>query len=257
MDRSRAPAAVVAALVAIAILGGCRANTVRLDPHPEVGDRARYRYVIVATITSALDGMKPTTSTIETTLEVDQHIVGVGDDGVQADVALRRDGGAKRTARVVLDATGAIRGVELVAGLPNDTLGLSQLGALLPRTLVPPSRALAPGERWTIAGGPIEGRGRLVRLAVEHGTNVAVVRTTITQDIDEAVTSGTTAADLAGAMHAVTTTTYDLANGSVRRSTGHSNGKVRVRIEPPAGVDAAAALGMIGYDIKILTTRLT
>jgi len=246
-----------ALLVGLAALGACQPGTVRIDPEPRVGDRATYRYVIAATITSELDGADPTTTTISTTLVVDQTVIGVTDDGAEADVRLRRDGGPVQTARVVLDATGAIRDVELVAGLGDEGLGLSQLGALLPPTMVPPAGDLVPGARWTISAGPISGYGRLDRLAVERGREVAIVRTSVAQPIDEAVTSETNLATLAGTLHSTTSATYDLGTGSVRRSSTHSTGDVHASIEPPTGVDANPVLGRIGYDVRVRATRLT
>lgn len=254
MERASAGRAL---LVGLAALGACRPGTVHIDPAPKIGDRATYRYVIAATITSELDDADPTITTIATTLVVDQTVIGVTDGGAEADVRLRRDGGPVQTARVVLDATGAIRDVELVAGLGDDGLGLSQLGALLPPTMVPPPVDLAPGARWAISVGPISGHGRLDRLGVERGRDVAIVRTSVTQAIDEAVTSGTNVATLAGTLHSTSSATYDLRTGSVRRSSTHSTGDVRASIEPPTGIDADPVLGRIDYDVRVRATRLT
>ena len=129
MDRRVVTGALVAGLAA---LSACRGNTVRIDPDPHVGDRTRYRYEIEARITRALEGGEPATTEIMTSLVADQVVVALTAEGVEADVTLHRDGAADRTARVVLDRSGAIRGIELVEGLSADSLGLSQLGSLLP-----------------------------------------------------------------------------------------------------------------------------
>lgn len=252
------PRVVTGALVAaLAALGACRSSTVRIDPDPQVGDRARYRYEIDATITRALDGGEPTTTEIATSLLADQEVVAVNDDGIEADVTLRRDGAAARSARVVLDRSGAIRDIELVEGLSAEDLGLSQLGSLLlPPTAAPPTEPLTPGTRWSISEGPFDWQGRLSRLGVIDGANVAVVDTTLAAAIDDAVSAGTSAATLVGELRSKTTASYDLLDGSIRRSSARSRGAVQARIEPPAGVDAAPALGTITYDIRVRVTRL-
>ncbi len=243
-------------MAGLAALGACRPGTVRIERDPHVGDRARYRYEIDATVTRSLDGAKPTSTAVTTTLVADQKIVALTPGGVEADVTLHRDGAAARTARVVLDRTGAIRGIELVAGLSSDGLGLAQLGSLLPPTMAPPPRALAPGARWTISEGGLEGQGRLLRLGVIDGADVAVVRTTLSEAVDDAVAAGASAARLTGRLHSQSSASYDLGDGSARRTTARSQGSVRVRIDPPAGIDATPVLGTISYDIRVRATRL-
>lgn len=252
MDR-RVAAALVAGLAG---LSACRAGTVRIAPDPQPGDRARYRYEIDATITRALDHGKPTTTAIRTELVADQEVVALTDQGVQADVTLRRDGAAPRTARVELDRAGAIHGIELVDGLSSDTLGVAQLGSLLPPIAAPPGGALAPGARWSVAEGALHGRGRLARLDVVDGVDVAVVDTTLTEAIDDAVAAGASAVTLVGELRSQGSAAYDLGDGSIMRSTARSRGSVRARIEPPSGVDAAPVLGTITYDIRVRVTRV-
>lgn len=243
-------------MTALVALGACRANTVRIDPDPQVGDRARYRYEIEATITRTLDGGKPTTTEITTSLLANQQVLELTDDGIEAKVTLRRDGAAGRTARVMIDRSGAIRGIELAEGLSVDSLGLSELGSLLPPTPVPPTEPLSPGARWSISEGQLEGRGRLTRLGVIDGRDVAVVDTTASAPIDDAVAAGTSAATLLGELRSTTTAAYDLSDGSIRRSSARSRGAVQARIEPPTGIDAAPAIGTIAYDIRVRITRL-
>lgn len=242
--------------VALAAVGACQPGTVRIDARPSVGERSRYRYEIVATITRAIEGDKPTTSEVATTLVADQKVTAVTDAGIEADVTLRRDGAATRTARVLLDRRGAIRSIELVAGLDSAGLGLSQLGSLLPPSVSPPTRALAPGARWTIKEDALRGTGRLTRLGVVDGADVAVVRTSLSEAIDDAVTSGTSTATLTGSLRSVSTAAYDLGDGSTRRSTARSRGTVQARIEPPPWIQAQPVLGTITYDIKVEAVRL-
>jgi len=240
----------------LAAVGACRPGTVRIDAHPGVGEQSRYRYEIVASITRAVEGGRPTTSEVTTTLLADQRVTAVTKAGIEADVTLRRDGAATRTARVLLNRGGAIRSIELVAGLDSAGLGLSQLGSLLPPTVAPPTRALAVGERWTIHEDALRGSGRLIRLGVVDGVDVAVVRTSIAEAIDDAVTSGTSTARLTGTLRTVSNAAYDLGDGSARRSTARSRGTVRARIEPPPWIEAQPVLGTITYDIRVKAVRL-
>ncbi len=257
VDRRLISGALVVATVTLAALGGCSRGTVRIDAQPSVGDEARYRYVIDASITRALDGSEPSTTEVSSTLLADQKVVTVGDTGIEADITLRRDGAAPRTARVVLDRTGAIRSIELVAGLDTGELGLAQLDSLLPRSVAPPERPLAPGDRWSVSEGSLEGHGRLTRLGVVDGEDVAVVRTSVTEEVDDVFSSGTTQATLRGQLRSVSTATYDLADGSARRSVARSRGTVQATILPPPWIDAEPVLGTISYDIRVQATRLT
>lgn len=242
--------------VALAALGACQPGTVRIDGHPSVGERSRYRYEIVATITRSIEGGAPTTSRVATTLLADQKVTAVSDAGVQADVTLRRDGAATRTARVLLNRSGAIRSIELVAGLDSADVGLSQLGSLLPPAVTPPTRALAPGARWAIDEEDVRGTGRLMRLGVVDGADVAVVETSLSERIADAVTSGTSRATLTGTLRTYSTAAYDLEDGSTRHSTARSSGTVHARIEPPVGIQARPVLGTITYDIEVQAVRL-
>jgi hypothetical protein len=245
-----------AAVLGVLALGACRAGTLAIEPQPEVGDRARYRYEIDARVTSTLEGEAPATETIRTELVADQEVVAVTAEGVQADVTLRRDGAAPRQAQVTLDASGAIRAIELVEGIPSNVLGAAQLGALFPSVAIPPRRPLAPGDRWTIDEPPLRGEGRVARLGIVDGAEVAVVDTTFTQAVDEAVAAGTSLATLVGDLRSTRSTTYDVRDGALRSSTASSRGDVQATIQPPPGVQAAPALATITYEIAVRVTRL-
>lgn len=236
--------------------GACQEGTVLVQPRPAVGDRARYRYEIEATVSRSLDQAAPETSDIESVLVVDQRIASVRGERVEADVTLRRDGAAARTARVVLDRSGGIEGIELVEGLSAADLDLASLSSLLPPQMAPPRQRLRPGDRWSFTEGDQDGRGRLTRLGVVDGEDVAVVDTSVTEAIDDAVAAGASAARLTGTMRSSATTTYDLADGAIRRASARSHGAVRARIDPPAGVDAAPALATITFEVRVRVTRL-
>lgn len=253
MGRRLATALVL--LVAAAAGSGCRPSTVDVAFTPAMGERYSYRYEIEATITQSLDGADPTVTEIRTTLRADQEVVEVSPGGVLAEVTLRREGGAPRTADVRLDRAGMLQGVDLIEGQPTDVFGLGDLGGVLP-TAALPDVPLAPGDRWVIDDEPVSGRGRLLRLGVIDGEEVAVVSSDVTQPIDETTPVGDTTAALAGDLHAAATTAYDLRDGSVRQATTRARGVVQARIAPPPGIDAGAVLGEITYDIRVRVTRL-
>lgn len=243
-------------LVAAPAWAGCRPSTVDVAFTPTEGDQYSYRYDIEATITQSLDGAEPTVTEISTTLRADQEVIQVSPGGVLAEVTLRREGGAPRTSEVRLDRAGTLQGVDLIEGQPADIFGLGDLGGVLP-TAALPEGPLAPGDRWSIDGEPVTGTGRLRRLGVIDGEDVAVIASDLTEPIDGTIPVGNTTAELEGDLRATSTTAYDLRDGSLRRATTRAHGVVQARIEPPPGIDAGAALGAITYEIRVRVTRLS
>jgi len=242
-------------LLGAPLVAACRESTITLVFTPTEGDEQTYRYEIDATITQSLDGGEPTVSKISTTLEAHQEVLEVSRGGVRAEVTLRRDGGDPHTAEVRLDDAGTLQGIDLIEGQPADIFGLEDLGGVLP-TVALPEGALAPGDRWSIDDDPVTGEGRLLRLGVSDGEDVAVITTGITQPIEETTPVGTTSAALEGDLRATTTTAYDVADGSLRRASTRARGDVQARIAPPPGVNADAVLGTITYDVRVRVTRL-
>ena len=93
-------------------------------------------------------------------------------------------------------------------------------------------------------------------MGVIDDADVAVVDTTLSAAIDDAVAAGTSAVTLLGELRSKAMAAYDISDGSIRRSSARSRGDVQARIEPPAGVDAAPVLGTITYDIRVRVTRI-
>ena len=233
----------------------CRPSTIDVAFAPTAGVTYSYRYEIEATVTQSLDGAPPTVTEIRTTLLADQEVVEVSPGGVRAHVTLQREGSVARTSEVRLDRAGTLQGVDLIDGQPTGIFGLEGLGGVLP-TAALPDGPLAPGDRWSVDDGAVTGSGRLVRLGVIDGEDVAVVRSDVTQPIDETTPVADTTADLDGDLRATATTSYDLRDGSVRRATTRARGVVHARIAPPPGIDAGAALGEITYEIRVRVTRV-
>ena len=254
-EMGRRLGAALVLLVGASLATGCRPSTVTLTFAPQVGDRYTYRYEVDATVTRSLDGAAPAVSDLHTTIEAEQEVLEVSPGGVRAAVTLRRDGEAPRSTEVRLDRAGALQGVDLIEGQPAGVFGLRDLDGVLP-TVALPSRALAPGDRWSLDGASLAGEARLARLGVIDGEDVAVIVTRTSEPIEDTVPTGTTTAALQGQLRARATTAYDLRDGSLRRSTSRARGQVQVRIAPPPGVDSAAASGTITYDIRVRVTRL-
>jgi hypothetical protein len=246
--------AAVAVLAAPALLG-CRPATVSVTYAPHVGDRYGYRYEITATVTREVEGERPEVTRVDTELLADQVVQARTQGGARIRLRLTREGGAPRTAVAIVDRAGSLEGLELVAGLGDAVLGVADDGVLVPNLPGPPDRPLAPGARWSIAAGRRTGEGRLERLGVIDGVEVAVVRTSATEELVRDVTAGASPTELRGAVRSGATTSYDLAGGAVRRSRSWSRGEVRAELQPPEGIDARPVVATISYEVTVVVTR--
>lgn len=236
---------------------GCRPDTVSLRFEPREGATYRYRYEIEVSVTRTVEGDAPETTEVTTTLTSSQKVIKRTTEGTVVEVTLRSEGTAPRTAIVVLDRAGSLQAIEQIAGLPGAALGLPSTGGLLPSTAtVPPEDPLSVGDDWTIADGPLTGEARLDRLGVVDGEDVAV----ITSDLREVLADVNTVEDsdvvLDGDLLSTTSTTFDLADGAVRRATVRSSGSVAVLVSPPVGVVVAPVEATVTYQLRVRTTRL-
>jgi hypothetical protein len=223
---------------------------------PEVGDEYGYRYEIDLTVTRQREGEAAESIELVETLTADQEVLELSGDGARVEVELAREDRAPRTAIVLLDRAGSLQGIELVEDLEATVFGLTDASSLVPtHGDGPPDRALAPGDTWTISDGARRGEGRLQRLGVIDDQDVAVVRTSAREELDESVVAGASATDVRGTLRSGATTSYDLADGAVRRSRAWSRGRIAARFEPPAGVEADPVDATITYDITVRVTR--
>lgn len=245
------PGLAVAVAAGLAVLAGCDDGAVRLDGAPEVGARSVHRYELDATITRSIEGEEPAVSELDVRIDTEAEVLELTDDGVRAEVTIRRPGADARTAQVILGRGGTIQDLELVEGLPTDASALGGFGALFGATDLPPDEPLRPGDRWVVRDDRVEGDGRLERLGVVDGEHVAVVRTDVVEPLEPTATSG-----VEGELRTRATTAYDLDDGSVRRSTSTSTGSVTALIQPPAGVTADPVRATIRYDVRVRVVRL-
>lgn len=252
----RRPVAVLALVAASSALVGCRPHTVSVSFTPEVGDRYTYRYEIEATITRAVEGSDPEVVQVDTVLLAEQEVQALTLGGARIRLVLTREQGAPRTATVLVDRAGSLEGIELVEDLEGAGLGVAGEQGLAPTQVAgPPDRPLAPGDEWVIADGAQHGTGRLTQLGVIDGHDVAVVRSTVTEDIDEAGEAGGSGTLVTGALHSMASTSYDLSDGAVRRSRSRSHGTLQAELAPPPGVNAESVHATIGYDVTVRVTR--
>lgn len=252
--RPSASAALALAVGAVAVVG-CRDHTVSVAYAPTVGDTYDYRYEIEATVTRSLEGQEPEVMRIDTELVARQQVRAVTDDGARIRLQLAREGGATRTAVAILDRAGTLEGVELVEGLSAAVSGLADEGSLIPTLAGPPDRPLAPGDRWEVRQGQRRGEGRLERLGVIDGSDVAVVRTTATEDLARSVQAGASDTEVTGRVRSGATTSYDLHDGAIRRSRSWSRGEIDAEIEPPRGVRAEPVQATIRFEVSVRVTR--
>jgi hypothetical protein len=245
---------VATALLAAAPLWACRPSTVSVSYAPAIGDRYAYRYEISATVTRRIEGEAPQVTQVDTELLAEQVVEARTARGTRIRVRLTREGGTPRTAVAIVDRAGSLEGVELVEGLGVAVPGVAD-DAIVPTLPGPPDSPLAPGDRWSIASGRRTGEGRLERLGVVDRRDVAVVRTTATEDLARDVQAGASATEVRGRVRSGATVSYDLDGGAVRRSRSWSRGEVRAELQPPEGVDAEPVRATISYEVTVEVTR--
>lgn len=243
--------------VASLVLLGCRPGTVTLGFEPEVGDSYRYRYEIDLVVTRTVVGESPEVTEISSTLTSTQEVLDATPEGVLVQVSLRSDGAAPTTAVVLLDRAGSLRAIEGADGLTVDEVGVPAAGRVLPsRYVEPPVRPLSPGDRWAIADGGVVGEGRLERLGVIDGQDVAVVTASLVQALRDDLVVSDSAVALAGDLRSRASTTFDLVDGAVREGSTASTGRVEVEISPPPGLTGAPVSAFIDYELRVRTVRL-
>ncbi len=233
----------------------CRPDTVSLRFDPAIGDTYRFRYEVEIEVTRTVDGGEPETTETTTTITSEQEVVDLTDEGTVVAVALTDDG-KRSTAVVVLDRTGSVQAVQQVAGRSAGALGLPAPVDVLAAAAGPPDRPLGLGDEWSIGDGAERGGGRLERLGIVDGHKVATASADVTEALSTTRTVDGSEVAMDGDLRTTSTTTFDLADGAVRRGTLRSSGTVELRIAPPGGVTAEPVEATITYVLRVRTTRL-
>lgn len=251
---ARKPLALAAA-TALAV-SACRSGTVSVAYAPRVGDTYDYRYEIEATVTRSVEGATPVVTHLDTELVAHEVVRAVTSDGARIRLELTGEGGAPRTVVAIVDRAGSLEGVELVEGLGDALSGLADEDALVPTHLAgPPDRPLAPGDRWTLREGDLRGEGRLDRLGVVDGSDVAVVHTSASEDLSRSVRAGASDTEVTGRVRSGSVTSYDLDDGAIRRSRSWSSGSVVAELAPPNGVEAEPVRATLRFEVAVRVTR--
>jgi hypothetical protein len=257
--RRLAATAVTAAAVAAAP-AACGAGTVRIAYAPPRGARATYRVTVHATTLTRVQGQPERRTNDDEVLAATHEVLSSGQDGSRVRVTLVAQGGQPRTYVVRLDRAAQLAEVQLVEGVPATALGDLGLSEIFPAAAgAPPTRPLAPGERWTIdqslpLGGPpvrLTGAGRLVSLGVVHGWKVATLETHYSLPVDRA----TEAARLIGTQTTATSATRRLADGTIDHETATTTASYRLLLLPPAGSRGPAIPGTLDVTITSDTRR--
>jgi hypothetical protein len=252
----------LAVVLGTSVLAGCRPDTVTLGFEPDEGATYRYRYEIDLHLEQALEGEEPEVTEVDAVVTATFTILEQTDAGPRARLTLRRDGGGDHQLVVLLDRAGTLRAVQEIAGLPTETFGLDQVSALLGLAVaLPPTEPVALGDTWSFGGDlpiprPVTGTATLERFGVIDGAKVAEVRAELRQALDEDVAAGPGGAHLTGEVRSDGTTSYDIGDGAVRRSSTTAAAEVEAVIQPPPGTDAAPALAAISYVLEVSATRL-
>jgi len=248
----------IAAFLAVAGLAlvGCRSDTVQLGFEPEPGATYRYRYEIEGSVTRHVEGEEPRTTHVQMTFESEQTVVEEADGGTLMEVTLTAEGAPPRTVTVVIDRAGSLEAFQQVEGLPADEVGLPTGALLAAAATEPPDGPLAIDDDWEVEEGTVSGEGHLDRLGVIDGEPAAIVETTILEVIAETTERLGSSVALDGELRSVTTTAFDVGDGSVRRSLTDSEGNVDVLVSPPADVQAAPVPALVTYELEVTTTRL-
>jgi hypothetical protein len=252
----RAVLALVAVMGASTLLG-CRPNTVHLAFAPEVGATYRYRYVIEATITRAVEGEAPRATRLAVTVQSTQKVVEVTDDGARLEVTLTSSASTTPSqATVTVDRAGSLQAIQQIDGLPAGPTGLSTDALLAAAATETPDRPLAVGDRWDIREGTITGDGRLDRLRVLDDDPAAIVEIDLLEAFSSTEESEGSQVVLDGDLRTSATTAFDLGDGSVREGHTSSTGSVDVLVAPPEGVVAPAVNAVVTYDLQVTTERV-
>jgi hypothetical protein len=252
--------------VAVAVLAGCRDNTVGIAFRPAPGDRYAYRIEVHATTVARLGAEPPRRSVADTVFEARHAVIDAGPSGTTAEVHLRERGGRALTFSVRLDRAAQLTEVQRIEGLPAEALGDLGLSEIFPAAVTgPPERRLAPGERWSIdepvrvdAAGPtrLVGSGRLVELGLDDRRRVAKVEQDYRFPVRRRTEEGSTRLHLEGWQATRASGTYAVDDGAVVSGQARTRGTYRLTVLPPDGSPGEPVTGTLMVEVRSTTRRV-
>lgn len=260
----------VVALACLAALGagaGCRDDTVRVTFRPQVGDSYRYETRVSSRTSLSLEGLPLDVRGEDATLVAEHTVLTADREGVRVRVVLSTSGETDRTFVVRFDRSAQLEEVERIEGLPQAALGQFGLAEIFPTAAgAPPDRRLAPGDGWVIdedvrlpdieGGARLRGEGRLERLGIVDGEEVALLEVTSRVPLAATTITDQGALELDGVQESESTATHDLADGAVRRARARTVGRYRIELSPPAGQIADPVPGRLTVEVSSETRRL-
>ena len=262
----RQPVVLALAAVALTSAAACQDNTVRLSYQPEPGDRYAYRIEVEAVSTSTLAEQAPRRTQSTTVFEAEHSVLEASPSGSRVQVRLNEEGGLPRTFVVRLDRAAQLAEVQSIEGLPASALSGLGLSEIFPAAAAaPPDRSLSPGSRWAIdepvqvaspEASRLVGWGRLARLGVVGGREVATVESSYNLPVRRTAQERRNQLTLSGAQDTNASTSYDLEDGSVVRVDARTHGAYDIVLLPPEDTPGTPIPGKLEVEVRSITRRV-
>lgn len=259
--------AVVLAVVALTLGVACEENTVNLAFQPSPGDRYSYRVEVEAMAEAKVGEQAPRRTRSSNVFEAQHAVLEAAPSGSRVEVRLREQGGVPRTFVVRLDRAAHLAEVQSIEGLPASALGGLGLSEIFPAAAVaPPDRPLSPGSRWSIdepvriatpEAARLVGRGRLARLGVAGGREVATVESDYRLPVRRTAQERRNQLALNGSQSTQASTTYDLADGSVVSVDARTRGTYDIMLLPPPETPGTPIPGTLAVEVHSVTRRVS
>jgi len=267
MRRWRAAPVVTIAAVSVLATTACRDDRVLVVYAPPAGASYAYDVHVASSSTTTIPGRPTASPHDEVDLTAHQRVLDTSGGTTRVEVTLDRPGVGARTFVMRFDRAAQLSAVESVEGIPTGALGELGLSEIFPAAAgAPPDRRLRPGDRWVIddlvqlpgmdAPARLSGTGRLVSLGVEGGRDTATVTSTTTLPLRATTSAANSVQTLEGTETTEITVVYDLADGSVRRSTAVTTGAFQVTLAPPGGQTTAAIRGTVDVEVRSRISRV-
>ncbi|MDQ3569968.1 MAG: hypothetical protein M3396_04955 [Actinomycetota bacterium] len=243
----------------------CRDDTVRLSYQPPPGNSYSYRVEVEANAVAKVGDEAPRRTQITNVFDAQQSVLDAGPSGTRVQVRLSEVGGLPRSFVVRLDRAAQLVEVQSIEGLPSSALGGLGLSEIFPAAAgAPPDRPLAPGSRWVIdepvqLASPetsrLNGQGRLAKLGVMDGREVATVVSNYRLPVKRTAQERRSTLELSGSQDTNASTTYDLLDGSVVAVEARTHGTYALMLLPPEGTPGTPIPGTLTVEVRS-TTRL-
>lgn len=251
--------------LATVLLAACDPDTVSIGFEPTPGAVYGYQSTVTSETTRILDGEDPATTRRISTILATQEVIDVDGDDVRVDVEIRRDGEAPRRFEVRFDRGAQLTGIDLIDGIPLESVGQQSLGDLFTAAVTAPDDTeVRPGDTWDfreivrLPGDPfpvaLEGSARVVELGVIDGFDTATVESELTLPVRGRTQD--TRTSLAGRQTVTLRVSYSLDDGSVVEATSTTVGTVDLEVQPPLGVIGPPIDGILRYEISTSTRRV-